>query len=295
MNNKMLMTSYETSDYMTTIKIISDSGSDLPSYLAEKLDVSLVPLSVRFGSECMPSDLEAEDFYARMKQEKELPQTSSPSPHDFLTYFRQAGEGRDILVIALSASLSSTYNHAVMAKEMLLEEGYQGRIEIIDSKTASLGLGLIVYKAARLAQTHISMDDLLATVETYLADSATLLMLDTLENVIKGGRLDRVRGAVASMLNIKLLMQASDEGNLEVIDKIRGTQLTIKRLIEKVGEARHNFEKGVLAIAHSNCEERARSIMDQLLLKYPFRDVIFANMGPVIGTYAGEGGVLVSY
>jgi DegV family protein with EDD domain len=283
------------SESMNRVKIITDGGCDLPEYIAEKLDITIVPLSVQIGSEVLKSDMEPEVFYDKMKAAVELPKTSSPSPDDFIKAFRAVGEDRDIVVISLSSGISSAYNHALMAKSMLQEEGYQGRIEIIDSLTASLGQGLLAYKTAKLAEKHAAIDEILLSIQQWIKSSGTYFVLDTLENVIRGGRLDRVRGTVASILNIKLFMGASEEGTLEVLEKIRGMQNALKRLMEKVGEARHDFEKDVLAIAHSNCEERARSVMDQLLQKYPFKEVILANMGPVIGTYAGQGGVLVAY
>ncbi|MFD0697043.1 DegV family protein [Paenibacillus sp. GCM10027628] len=280
---------------MTTIKIITDGSSDLPKKLAEELDISIVPLSVHFGEECMPPHMELCDFYAKMKTESELPKTSSPSPLHFLAAYQQAHAGQDILVLCLSSGLSSTYNHAMMARDMLLDDGFTGNIEVIDSKTASLGLGVLVYKAAKMAENGVSFGEIVNGLRQSVNTSGTYFFLDTLENVIKGGRLDRVRGAVASVLGIKLLMKASDEGSIEVIEKIRGTQQALKRLIEKIGETRHDYDRDVIAVAHSNCEERARAVLNQLLEKYPFRHVLFSNMGTVIGTYAGEGGVLVAY
>jgi DegV family protein with EDD domain len=280
---------------MNRVKIISDGGCDLPKYIVDKLDVTVVPLSVQFGTETLKSDIEPEIFYEKMKEALELPKTSSPSPDDFIKAFRAVEEGRDIVVISLSSGISSTYNHALMAKEMILEEGYQGRIEILDSLTASVGQGLLVYKTAKLAEVQTSVDEIVLLAQKWIKFTATYFVLDTLDNVIRGGRLDRVRGTVATILNIKLFMGASEVGTLDVLEKIRGTQNALKRLMEKVGETRHDIEKEVLAVAHSNCEKRARSVMEQLLQKYPFKDVIFANMGPVIGTYAGEGGVLVAY
>jgi DegV family protein with EDD domain len=280
---------------MGRLQIITDGGCDLPKHFAEKLEVTIVPLSVHFGSEQMSTNLEPEDFYDKMKAAKELPKTASPSPDDFYRAFKAVEEGRDILVIALSSGLSSTHNHALMAKEMLMEDGYSGRVEIIDSRSASVGQGLLVYKAAKMAESDASMDEIVLHMQEAIEASGIYFILDNLENVIRGGRLDRVRGTVASILNIKLLMGATEAGTLEVLEKIRGTQNAMKRLVDKVGEVRHDFEHGVLAVAHSNCEERARSIMEQLRSKYPFRDVIFANMGPVIGTYAGEGGIIVAY
>ncbi|MEW9698755.1 DegV family protein [Paenibacillus sp. SI8] len=280
---------------MTTIQVITDGSCDLPIVLAEELGITIVPLSVHFGEECMPPHMELCDFYTKMKRESELPKTSSPSPLHFLAAYKQARVDQDIVVISLSSGLSSTYCHAVMAKDMLLEEGFTGKIEVIDSRSASLGLGVLAYKAAKMVEDHASFEDIVRELHQAVANSGTFFFLDTLENVIKGGRLDRVRGAVASVLNIKLLMKASNEGSVEVIEKIRGTQMALKKLMEKVGERAHDFDKDVIAVAHSNCEERARDFLHQLLEKYPFRHVLFANMGTVIGTYAGEGGVLVAY
>lgn len=280
---------------MTTIKIITDSSCDLPRSTVDEIGVGIVPLSVQFGEECMPTDMDLADFYARMKRESALPKTSSPSPGHFLGEYQKGGPDQDILVICLSSALSSTYHHAVMAKEMLLEEGFTGRIEVIDSKTTSLGLGVLVYQAARMVANGKSYESVAASIQQAVTSSGTFFFLDTLENVIKGGRLDRVRGAVASVLNIKLLMKASEEGAVEVVEKIRGTQQALKRLISFLGDKEHDYEKDVIAIAHSNCEARAREFMAQLLEKHPFRNVLFSNMGTVIGTYAGEGGVLVAY
>ncbi|WP_261300894.1 DegV family protein [Paenibacillus andongensis] len=280
---------------MTTIKIITDSSCDLPEMIVNEIGIAIVPLSVHFGEECMPPDMELTDFYARMKKESVLPKTSSPAPQLFLAEYQKAKVDQDILVISLSSALSSTYHHAVMAKEMLLEEGYTGRIEVIDSKTTSLGLGVLVYKAAKLAEANVPFEQIVEVIGQSVKTSGTFFFLDTLENVIKGGRLDRVRGAVASVLNIKLLMKGSEEGAIEVLEKIRGTQQALKRLIAKIGEAQHDFDKDVIAVAHCNCEDRAREVLDQLLEKYPFRKVLFSNMGTVIGTYAGEGGVLIAY
>ncbi|WP_166241754.1 DegV family protein [Paenibacillus turpanensis] len=278
------------------VKIISDGSSDLPKEIIELLGIEIVPLFVHFGTEqYSSSELTAEQFYSKMKQADELPKTSSPSPYDFLKAYRNVPEGYDIVVIACSSGLSSTYNHAVMAKEMLIEEGYAGVIEVLDARTTSLGLGLIAYQAAKMAQAGAGAMDIIRTARQHIQDGATYFVLDTLENVIRGGRLDRVRGTVASMLNIKLLMRNSEEGKVEVIDKIRGSQNAIKKMMDKIGEARHDFGQAVVAIAHSNCEEKAKAVRDMLLQRYPFKDVVFGNMGPVIGTYAGEGAILIAH
>lgn len=119
--------------------------------------------------------------------------------------------------------------------------------------------------------------------------------LDTLENVIKGGRLNRLSGAVASVLNIKLLLKISEEGTVEVVEKTRGLPKALNHLLAKLEEKQHDYEKAVIAIVHSNCEKLALEIKERILEKHPFKEVVFSSMGPVMGTYAGEGGIGVAF
>ena len=278
------------------IKIFTDGSSDLPKRILEQLGIVQIPLPVHFEDEHFDSDMDLELFYNKLGSASVLPKTCSPSPSTFFNKFMSVDANEQILCIALSSGLSSTYHHAVMGKTMGEEEHPQRLpIEVLDSKNASLGLGVLVYKAARLAKEGHSMHDLVQTMKRSISEVKNYFVLDTLENVIKGGRLDRVRGAIASVLNIKLLMCASEEGTLEVLEKVRGTQNAIKKMIDRIGEAGHDFEKKVLAIGHSNCEERAHEVMEMILKRYPFKEVIVTEMGPVIGTYAGKGGILVSY
>lgn len=277
------------------IRLISDGGSDLPKEILERYKISVVPLYIHFTNEEYRSDLDATIFYEKLRGAKELPKTSSPSPYDFLQVFTNTMDDEDLLVISISSAISSTYDHALRAKEMFLEEYPNRRIEIIDSRTASMGSGLLIYQAAKLIELGKSFQEVVHTMREKVKKTRTFFFLETLENVIKGGRLDRVKGTIANVLNIKLMMHASEEGKIDVLEKVRGTQNAIKRLIEQVGEYGKDFEEKILAVAHSNCEEKARQVIQKVMSKYPFAEVIFSNMGPVIGTYAGEGGVLLAY
>ncbi|ANE47787.1 hypothetical protein SY83_17535 [Paenibacillus swuensis] len=278
------------------ITIISDGSMDFPTEILNKAGIMIVPLSVHFDHEQFKSsELSYEDFYAKMKNSSVLPKTSSPSPMEFLNLYKEeTDKGNDVLVLALSSALSSTYNHAALAKDMLLEEEFSGNIEVIDSRSASNGLGLMVYEAYRAVQLGNSFADVVALANSNVQKIRTLFFLETLENVVKGGRLDRVKGALASFLNIKLLMHRTDEGSIDVLEKVRGSQKALQRLVDMIGELKEGFGKDVLAIAHSNCEEKAKALKEQIMRKYPFKEVFISEMGPVIGTYAGEGGIVVS-
>jgi DegV family protein with EDD domain len=277
-----------------TIHVITDSGADLPKELIAQYGIQVVQLAVHFGEQCyVPLD-EPGHFYKAMKASPVLPKTSSPSPHDF-TEVMQSAEGKDLIIITLSSALSSTYHNAVMAKEQLLEEGYGGRIEVFDSRTASLGLGIIVYQAAVMAKEGKKFEGIVSEVQRLIPATKTHFMLETLENVIKGGRLDRARGAIASVLNIKLLMHATEEGLVEVTDKARGSKAALQKLLDKVESAKSSLENRVLGVAHSSNEALAREVLSKLSEKYSFRKSIISEMGPVIGTYAGQGGILITF
>ncbi|HZG88526.1 DegV family protein [Paenibacillus sp.] len=277
------------------VHIITDGSSDLPAALRDAWNIRVVPLGVRFGADEFDSTMPAAEFYARMRVSEGLPQTSSPSPHAFLEAFREAAPGEAILVVTLSSALSSTYQHAALGATLFREERPDASVAVIDSKTASMGLGGIVYQAAQLAAGGEPLERIEAAVERLVSTTRTEFVLDTLENVIKGGRLDRLRGAVASMLNIKLLMHASEQGAVEVLEKVRGTSAAVKRMIERIESAKDDAANRLLSIAHSNAEARAQELANRIMERYAFREVVVSDMGPVIGTYAGEGGLLVAY
>ncbi|MNO48493.1 Fatty acid-binding protein [compost metagenome] len=277
------------------IKIITDSGSDLPLDYMEKYNVSVVHLPVHFGHELMPADTDTKTFYAKMAESKELPTTASPSPNQFLEAFRQVEEGTDIMVICMSSNISSTYQTAMIAMEMYQEEGHSNAIEVIDSKNFSGGLSLIVGLAAKWSVTCTSLQELKEKVLQQIDEVRAYFTLDTLENVMKGGRLSRISGAVASVLNIKLLLKISEEGTVEVVEKTRGLPKALNRLLAHLDEKQHDYEKAVIAIVHSNCEKLALEIKERILQKHPFKEVLLSSMGPVMGTYAGEGGIGVAF
>ncbi|MWV42890.1 DegV family EDD domain-containing protein [Paenibacillus sp. HJL G12] len=277
------------------IKIITDSGSDLPLEYIEKFNISIVKLAVHFHNEKMHDDMDSCAFYAKMKESQDLPTTASPSPHQFLEKFKDVDDGTDILVICMSSNISSTYQAALIAKEMYEEEGLSNRVEVIDSKTFSGGLSLLVALAAKWSQTSTCIMELKDKVHQQVKGVSAFFTLDTLENVIKGGRLSRLSGAVASVLNIKLLLKVSEEGTVEVVEKNRGFQKALCSIMARLEEKQHDYDKGILSIVHSNCEKRALEFKERILEKHPFKEILFSNMGPIMGVYAGEGGIGVAF
>ena len=279
------------------LKIFTDSGCDFPMELFNG-KVHIVPLHVTFneGTYLDRVDLSTADFYQKMREQEELPKTAAPSPYSFLEKFqKELEQGDEGIIISLSSQLSSTFQNARIAVEMYKEINPQAKLEVLDSKNASIGMGVIISKALDFLHDTIHFEEVTQRIREVIDRTYTLIFLDTLENVIKGGRLDRVKGKIASVLNIKILMKNSFEGSLEIIDKVRGSKQALNRLFELVDEYGGNIEQRVLAIAHANCEEKAQNIKRLFEEKYQEAKIVLTEIGPSIGTYSGEGGILISF
>lgn len=280
-----------------TITIITDGAADLPLSFIEKHSIKIVPLNISFGDQNFKTgiDIDNETFYRMMKESTELPKSSSPAPYDFLQVYKEVPVDKAIIVFTISAGLSSTYDSAVMGMNMLLDEQPNRKIAVINTKNASSGQILLIDEAVKLRDCGTSFEEVVSNSEASVEATNTLVLLETLENVIKGGRLSRTKAAIANALNIKLILSKSSEGTIEVREKVRGEKKVLRRLIELIGESGRNFEQSVLTMTHCNCEVNAVSILDDIKAKYNFKDTILSEMGPLIATYAGEGGIVISF
>ncbi len=275
-------------------QLITDGSADLPEDFAEKHQIKVVPLNIHFGEEEVRSDaFSNKEYYERMRTSAELPKTSAPSPTSFYETFKQVDADKPILVITLTKELSATYQNAEIGKEMLLEEEPDRQIEVLNSKTASSGLALLLHEA--IHSKRQSFKELIDHMKVKIEETATLFSLATVENLIKGGRLDRVRGAIAKTLNIKLLMKASEIGDIEVTEKILGEKKALRRLVDQIGDYTSNLQNKTVALAHSNCEGKAKKILERIRETYQPKNELLVEMGPLIATYAGEGGIVVSF
>ncbi|WP_028785198.1 DegV family protein [Thalassobacillus devorans] len=281
-----------------TIQMIIDGGADVPESLIENYGLKIVPLNLHFGDEQYKTGetLDLPLFYEKLKQSEELPRSSAPSPYDFYQACKQVDKDRPILVLAMTKGLSSTYESAVMGKDMLLDEEPDREIVVLNTKTASCGVALLVQEAGKKIKEGSDLQQLASHMEERIEKTTTLFILQTLENVIKGGRLDKVRGTIAKTLNIKLLLKASDDkGDIEVIEKVRGNKKAFRRFIEQIGEYANSFEDRVISLSHCNSEEKGRLILNDIKTKYNFKDSLFMETGPLISTYAGEGGLVIAF
>lgn len=276
---------------MKKINIIVDQALDIPKYILDRYDIRVVNLNVSFGEEIV-NHFTNEQFYERMRVSPILPKTSCPSPDAFLESYKTC-DG-DIIVVTLSKELSGTYASAILAKEIYESDKGGNRVEIIDSTNGSIGAALPVINAAEM----IVKGETFETVISKLSDITKTLIhygtLETLENAVKGGRVSKTKGFVANALNLKPIIQI--DKTVFVVDKARGTKNSIKKMIEilELKILENGKKPSLLGIAHANDIEKAEFVKSLLIDRYDFDEVIIAEIGPIIGTYTAEGGILVS-
>ncbi|MFR9069163.1 DegV family protein [Paraclostridium tenue] len=279
----------------TNMRVIIEGSTDFPKELLDKMGVKVVGINIAFGDENYIGgvDISEETFYEKMRGCKELPKTSSPSPEKFIEMFDC--EEEEILIITLTSKLSSTYSSAVLAKNIYLEHnpGVNKRIAVVDSLSGSIGVGLMVYKANKLIQEGKSLKEVAEYLENIKTDLAFYGVLNTLDNAIKGGRVNPIAGKLINALNFKVIIEIS-EGVVKPIDKARGESNSVKKLLEIVKNNVNDTTNKTLVIGHSNCEEKAYKIAKQIEENYEYKDIIISSIGPVMGTYTSEGAILIA-
>ena len=277
---------------MNKIKLLVDGGCDLPENILEKYNIELVGLNVSFNDESYIAGVEIdnETFYKKMSESKELPKTSCPSPDRFLEAYK--GD-EDVLIITVSSLLSGTYSSAKLAKDMYKDENGNKKIEVLDSMSGSIGQGLLAIKAAELINEGKNLDEIVSILEKLKNDVIFYGTLETLENAIKGGRINPLAGKLINALNFKAIIQVT-EGVVKPIDKARGVNNSLKKVLEYVESNIKNVDEKILVIAHAHCEDKASKIKESLEIKYKFKDIIIAEIGPVMGTYTSQGAILIS-
>ena len=266
---------------MDKIKIITDGSCDLSHEVLNKFNINVVPLGVSFGEEHYTSgvDIDKKEFYAKMKESKELPKTFCPSPENFCKEY-QCEEDK-IIVIALSSKLSGTYNSASLARDLYLSEHKEKDIRVIDSMTGSIGAGLLLIKAAKMISEGKDIDEIVEAIENLKEKISFYGTLETLENAIKGGRINPLAGKIIGALNFKAIVQIKD-GVVKPIDKARGESNSIKKVANYITSSIEDTKDKILCLMHANCPEKAHKLLSIIEKTHKFDEVYISEVGPVM-------------
>jgi len=270
---------------MVRIRVVTDSACDIPEEIARRLNIDIVSLSIRFGDEEFTDrvDLSPEAFWAKCKASKTLPETAAPSPGAFQAAYERAktDDCDGVIVLMLSALLSATNQSAVLGSEAAAGTL---AIRVIDTKAVSMAQGLLVIDVAELAATGADLDQLVAHAESLVAKVGVVAMLDTLEHLIKGGRVGGARALLGQVLSIKPLLELKDGVVAEA-----GRQRTRSKALVAIAEVvKSHAPLKRLALVHGASSEVAalESLVATIATQNP---IIVTDMGPVVGTHGGPG------
>ena len=275
-----------------TVKIVTDSTSDITASLAHELGVTVVPLTVLFGHESFLDrvDITTDEFYRRLTQENIYPTTTQPAPGVFADVYQKLLKDNDeILTIVLSSKLSGTYGSAVNAVSMV--EG-KGRIEVIDSSLTAMSLGLTVISAAKMASHKgITLKEISESVKTKLSRTNTLMAFDTLKYLAKGGRIGKAQGLLGSLLAVKPVLTLKD-GEVAPLTRLRSMGAAADYLYNHIASMPH---VEALAVEHATTPHEADVLVARLGAIYPKENIYRSVVSPVLGTYMGPNVLAVSY
>lgn len=265
------------------VRVVTDSTADLPRQIAEDLDITVVPLIVRFGDEELLDGvtIDSDTFFRRLASSATLPKTSQPSVETFReTYERVSEGGHDIVSIHISSRLSGTLNSASIAREDV-DRGTH--IELIDSYNVSLGLGGIVQEAAEAAKQGANLSEVTNVARRAMDRVHFAATLDTLEYLQRGGRIGRARSLIGSLLSIKPILHVED-GEVAPFDRVRTRAKAVARLQELALEHRNARR---LYVACSANDPEAMEMIERLQPQMPHTDFVFSHFGPTVGVYIG--------
>lgn len=273
------------------IRLITDSACDLPlEYVqAHQIDIASLEVNIKgaFYKDDLGQTVKYETFY-KMLREGELTSTSQVNVHTFEELFEKYVPNSDtIIFIGLASVLSGTVNSALMARENILEKYPDADITIIDSKSATLGEGALVYGAMEQIESGASKEEVIEWILSQREKVVHAIIVDDLNFLKRGGRISGTTSVVGSLLNIKPSVKLDLEGKVIQGPKLKGTKAVYKFLVSVIQEKGIVLEQTTVFIAHGDNEERAMKLKEMILEALPVKEVIVNPMGAIIGTHVG--------
>ncbi len=276
---------------MENYQIITDSASDLPEELCRTLNVEIVPLSLLFRGETRADSVSnnIKEVYAALRA-GETASTSAVNPAQWTEAMETIlQKGQDILVLAFSSGLSSTYQSAVIAVQELKECYPERKISVVDTRCASLGEGLFVWYACKMRETGMNLESITQWAEKAKYNLCHWFTVDDLMYLKRGGRISTASAVAGSVLRIKPVLHVDNEGHLVNVSKVRGRKASIEALAKKMQESELAGENDTVFICHGDCIEDAKYLEQLVKERCGVKNVVIGYTGAVIGSHSGPG------
>ena len=275
-------------------KIVIDSCGELTEEMKQDGHFESVPLELEVEGCRIVDDetFDQKDYLRRVKESSKGPKSSCPSPERYMLSCE--GEEEHVYIVTLSSQLSGSYNSAVLGKNLFEEGNVQKKIHIFNSKSASIGETLIGLKIQECEEAGKTFEEVVETVDTYIEEMNTYFVLETLETLRKNGRLSNLKAMIANTLNIKPVMGSTKEGTICQLAQARGMNKALEKMTENMISRTKDCENRILAIAHCNCPERAKSVKEKIEKLVTFQKIIIVDTAGVSSMYANDGGVIMA-
>ena len=280
--------------------IMTDSCCDLTAELAAELELDVLPLSLSLAGRTYWNYLDGRDipfqeFYARIRA-GETATTAAVGVGAFEDRMRShLSQGRDIVCIAFSSALSTTYQSACIAAQTMAEEFPEGRVYVVDSKCASLGQGLLVYLCVQRKRAGATAEELAAYARETLGHVCHWFTVNDLNHLHRGGRLSAAAALFGTMLPIKPVLLVDDAGRLIPMSKARGRKASLLALVDHMAQTAVDPASQTVFISHGDCLEDARFVADSVRERLGVQDIRINYVGPVIGNHSGPGTVALFF
>lgn len=285
---------------MNNFVILSDSSCDLPEDLKKEYNIDVVPFYVSFDKENYLKeniDININDFYKKVTNEKIIPKTSLPSMEDYSNYFKKHLEnGVDILCFTLCSELSGSYQSAINAANIMLEDYPDRKILVIDSKKATVAQGLLVIEASKMQKAGFSLEETYEKMESLKQEGIIIFTIDSLEHLQKGGRIGKASALAGSLLNIKPILLLLN-GVLEPHSKVRGRKKSLSEVLKIFDEyINEDISKYQIAIAHAYCKDEAIELEKSLNEKYNINlSYPIFDIGITVGAHTGATAIGIGF
>ncbi len=276
------------------MRIVCDSGCDLTPEMKAELAVTLVPLTINVGDVIFVDDehLNVKELVAAIEACPTVAKSACPSPQDFMNAFMAQGS---VFVVALTSALSGTYNSAVLARDLFLQEQTEKFIHIFDSKGSSVKQTLIAMKIHELMNAKLNENEIVAGVNAYLEKQKFFFQLGSLDAMIKNGRITKLKGLIANVLNIKPILFANELGEVSLFENVRSSKKSMRRMVELIGEQCDDFSERILGISHCEALERANELKAEIEARYNFKDVFIVPTAGLTSLYVSRGGITIAF
>jgi len=276
-----------------SFRITTDSSSNLPAEYVREHSIDQIAFTFQFddGEHALinTDDFDGKTFYDMMRAGTVVT-TSQINPQrymDFFTPFLEAGE--DVLHISMSSGISGAYNCSVIAAEELSEKYPDRKLVTLDTRGASLGEGLLVYKAVELRAQGKSFDETLEILRDMAVRMYQVFTVDELKYLRRTGRISNATAIVGTVLNIKPLLKGNELGQIVTFDKVRGRKKSIETIAKKYEEVIENASEQIIGIAHADCQQDAETLADMLRQIAPPKQIVTVMYEPVTGSHVGPG------